>query len=269
MEQRRHRDGTVPLVGASLIEPVVFQNRLLLCGDLALDPDDRVVDERRHRGGHPTTGERHPERFDRRGKHLYFTADDGEHGLELWKSDGTTAGTVLVKDVSPGTNGSSPYHLTAVGNRLFFAADDGTHGLELWVSDGTAAGTRIVEDVNSGGGSSLNGYGLPSGTELLDGGGVLYFNAYDGVHGTELWQQRRHRRGHPDGEGHPPEQQPYYGANPSNIHWLTRFNGAVWFAADDGVHGTELWKTDGTAAGTVMVKDISGSPLRRPVRRPF
>ena len=43
------------------------------------------------------------------GDTLFFTADDGVNGNELWKSDGTEAGTVLVKDINPGSGSSSPY----------------------------------------------------------------------------------------------------------------------------------------------------------------
>ena len=83
---------------------------------------------------------------------MFFTAGDGAHGPELWKSDGTEAGTVLVKDIHPGAGGySSPSSLTGVGGTLFFAADDGTHGSELWKSDGTEAGTVLVKDINAGG----------------------------------------------------------------------------------------------------------------------
>uniref|UniRef100_UPI00056C1DDD hypothetical protein n=1 Tax=Microcystis aeruginosa TaxID=1126 RepID=UPI00056C1DDD len=68
---------------------------------------------------------------------------------ELWKSDGTAAGTVLVKDINPGSSSSYPGSLTAVGNTLFFTAYDGLggSGTELWKSDGTAAGTVLVKDI--------------------------------------------------------------------------------------------------------------------------
>src|SRR2546422_6814941 len=85
---------------------------------------------------------------------VFFTANDGIHGLELWKSDGTAAGTVLVKDIYPGAAGAGPTGLTNVDGTLFFSADDGIHGNELWKSDGTAEGTVLVKDINPAGNSS-------------------------------------------------------------------------------------------------------------------
>ncbi len=78
---------------------------------------------------------------------LYFQASDGSNGAELWKSDGTSSGTVLVKDILPGASGGNPGSLTNVNGTLYFRAADGSNGYELWKSDGTSAGTVLVKDI--------------------------------------------------------------------------------------------------------------------------
>jgi ELWxxDGT repeat protein len=109
---------------------------------------------------------------------LYFVARDGvgvgAHGNELWKSDGTAAGTVMVKDIDPGPNGSSTGNLKNVDGTLYFRAHDATHGDELWKSDGTAAGTVMVKDINPGSGNS-------SPHNLTAANGLLEFYAFDGM----------------------------------------------------------------------------------------
>ncbi len=70
---------------------------------------------------------------------LFFSAYDPGNGYELWKSNGTAAGTTLVKDIYPASS-STPTRLTDVNGTLFFSAGDATNGWELWKSDGTAAG---------------------------------------------------------------------------------------------------------------------------------
>jgi len=74
---------------------------------------------------------------------LFFRANDGVSGFELWRTDGTDAGTVLVADLNPGPLSSNPDWLTAVGDTMFFSADDGISGRELWKSDGTVEGTML------------------------------------------------------------------------------------------------------------------------------
>src|SRR5207248_10911544 len=84
------------------------------------------------------------------GSSLFFTAGD-----ELWKSDGTTAGTVLVK--RPQENaliGSGVNNPLTIGNVTYFAATDATHGQELWKTDGTPSGTQMVIDLTGGANSS-------------------------------------------------------------------------------------------------------------------
>src|SRR5262249_61154044 len=83
---------------------------------------------------------------------IFFTANDGAQGAELWKSDGTAAGTVMVADINPGANSAchGPCRPTEDTGTIFFADDAGMHGTELWKSDGTAAGTVMVADINPG-----------------------------------------------------------------------------------------------------------------------
>jgi ELWxxDGT repeat protein len=171
---------------------------------------------------------------------LWFTADTGS-GRELWKSDGTAAGTVLVRDIAPGSAGSMPSNLAWGGGALWFTADDGTSGAELWRSDGTPAGTALVRDLFPGAAGSAP-------EELAWGGGALWFTADDGASGRELWRS--------DGTTAGTElvRDLFPGAGGSSPEGLLWGGGMLWFTADDGASGRELWKTDGAAA--TLVKDI-------------
>ena len=99
-------------------------------------------------------GSSNPGNLTRRFSTLYFVADDGTTGRELWKSDGTPQGTVLVKDIAPGGLSSSPQQLASVGSGLFFAANDQSNGNEPWTSDGTEGGTFMIGNVAAGAASS-------------------------------------------------------------------------------------------------------------------
>lgn len=113
------------------------------------------------------------------GDTLFYTAITDSSGSELWKTDGTKAGTTRVKDINPGPGGSQPTHMLAVGDVVYFAADDGVHGFELWRSDGTEAGTFMLDDIEPGGWSSF-----PSSLEVI--GNKLYFIAQRIDVGREL-----------------------------------------------------------------------------------
>ena len=110
---------------------------------------------------------------------LFFSANDGIHGKELWKSNGTSAGTVMVKDIQPGLGGSLPVGMTNVNGTLFFVALTYPHGWELWKSDGTSTGTVLVKDIDP----ALNSYVW----NLTNVNGTLFFSASNSA-GNELWK---------------------------------------------------------------------------------
>src|SRR5205823_1022287 len=153
---------------------------------------------------------------------LFFTADDGTGGRELWQSDGTAAGTVLVKDINPGGAGSSPGSLTNVNGTLLFTADDGTGARELWKSDGTAAGTAagtvLAKDINTG-----NAGSNPS--NLTNVNGTLFFTANYWWEGWELWKSDGTAAGTTLIKDFNPGD-PFYYTYPSQ---LTNVNGTLFF----------------------------------------
>src|SRR5205814_6019771 len=81
---------------------------------------------------------------------LFFTARDASGDVALYKTDGTSSGTVLVKRVVPSLASWAPDHLTDVNGTLFFSAYDDVNGNELWKSDGTESGTVLVADIVPG-----------------------------------------------------------------------------------------------------------------------
>ncbi|MDH5750923.1 MAG: hypothetical protein OEZ59_00720, partial [Deltaproteobacteria bacterium] len=85
-------------------------------------------------------------------ENFYFFGNDNVTGWELWKTDGTEAGTSLVKDINPGAGSSEEamYEFNQVGNTLFFRAYEATNWNEPWISDGTEAGTQMLMDINPG-----------------------------------------------------------------------------------------------------------------------
>jgi len=197
------------------------------------------------------------------GNTLFFSADDGTNGRQLWKTDGTTIGTVMVADINPGEGaGFDPLDLVNDNGTLLFFATDGTHGYQLWSSDGTAAGTVMLTSVDAAGG----GIFPLAGTQLTIANGPAYFIADDGTDGPQLWKSD----GTAAGTTMVTDINPGEGAGHGLAATaLIAAGSRLFFAADDGVHGSQLWTSDGSAAGTVMVTDINpGAPARDSIR-PF
>ena len=179
---------------------------------------------------------------------LYFVADDGISGRELWRTNGTVESTRLVEDIRPGPLGSSPVQLTNVRGVLYFAADDGRHGRELWKSNGSLYNTSLVKDIVPGITSShvIN---------LAAVGSQVFFSAKDAAHGTELWKSDGTAAGTTLVKDIRPGKD--FNSSPSD---LVDVYGTLFFVAADGVTGRELWKSDGSPGGTVRVKDIHPGP---------
>jgi ELWxxDGT repeat protein len=181
---------------------------------------------------------------------VIFSGSTDATGSELYISDGTTGGTVLVSDINAGVNSSKPGEFVLLGSFLYFTAETALQGRELWRTNGTPAGTTIVKDIVPGAGSSNteNNY------NLFSNGSYLLFAANTTAAGNELWKSDGTSAGtillEDINTGHS-------GADSSNPDNFIVLNNIVLFTATDATHGNEIWKTDGSPAGTVLVKDIN------------
>ena len=125
-----------------VIEVISNQGRWVTFGESAIISKRELVADI-----NPDIGSASPSFFTDINGTLFFSADDGIHGTELWKSNGSLNGTVMIKNIYSGGSSSSPSNLINKNGILFFSADDGTNGTELWKSDGTTAGTTLVKDI--------------------------------------------------------------------------------------------------------------------------
>lgn len=159
------------------------------------------------------------------------------NGRELWRSDGTNAGTYMLVDLRNGNDGL-PFNLTPCNGKVFFGAIDDV-GAALYVTDGTAAGTVRLGSLALGTGNRF--------TACHEG--VFYAHANGpGVATSELWRSDGTVAGtravvaQPGGGSRRPE-------------WFTHFQGQLYFSSAGG-----LWRTDGTEAGTVAVSSALSAP---------
>jgi ELWxxDGT repeat protein len=226
------------------------------------------------------------------GGRLFYRAFRSGLGLELWKFDGTTqtpldlfpgsgsslpkefieyngqlymnvlnqelhrlnasqSGVVQVTNIGGG-NGGSPEHPALFDGQIYFSANDFVHGRELWRFDGATA--ELAADIVPGGEFDSSS---PTGLTAYDGG--LYFSADNGVDGFELWRfdgTSATMVANVNATPMEPGVDPVHHSNPSD---LVVFDGKLYFAADDGVHGRELWSYDGATAR--MVADIWPGPI--------
>jgi ELWxxDGT repeat protein len=189
------------------------------------------------------------------GSKLFFTAPSRDgNGEDLWVSDGTRPGTRPLTHFTPASPftpgpGFEPV-LHAAGAHVDFAADDGGHGWEIWQSDGTVGGTRRITDFRNP--EPFSFFSLAT-SGLLEVQGRVLVQATDGATGWKLWGST----------GDPGSTKPLHdclggcntGSTPGH-GLLGAIGGRALFLAEDAVHGTDLWSTDGTPAGTQFVRDL-------------
>ncbi len=169
------------------------------------------------------------------GSKIFFGGTDSVHGDGLFVTDGTQVTFLASVSINSGASAS------VVGGLLYFEGADAVNGSELWVSDGTAAGTHRVTDTEA-----------PSDANASDftvAGGKVFFSATDGVHGQELWDFNGSGAAQMVRDINP-------GAGGSAPTDLTAFDGAAYFVASGG-GGSQLWRSDGSAAGTVAITSAS------------
>jgi ELWxxDGT repeat protein len=189
----------------------------------------------------PGTGSSGPKEFIEYNGRLYFNAVN----QQLWRLNTAGDGAEQVSSIGEGLSPESP---VVFGGALYFRGYEPATGLELYRYDGTT--TTRVTDIAAG-----PAFGSPSGMTVF--GDKIYFSADEGTHGLELWSYSELdgaqlvyniNQNAPPAGGEDPEHH----ANPSDF---LVFDGRLYFGADDGVHGRELWCYDG-AGEPELVADI-------------
>jgi len=177
---------------------------------------------------------------------LFFSALGPTGGGELWRSNGLFGGTVRILDIYPGQNSSSPYEFTPFGDRLYFSALHPSYGRELWKTDGTPGGTVLAIDLEPGSTSS-------NPRELTPFGPWLVFVGQTQAEGVELRRSDGTAAGTTVVDLNP-------GPASGSTDEVTVVGDSLFFrvlATVNGLDiGSELWRSDGTPAGTTLVADL-------------
>jgi ELWxxDGT repeat protein len=172
------------------------------------------------------------------GERIYYEASTLSSGSELWRSDGTIAGTVMVKDIIPGKTGSSAVNLIVYNNLLFFTANDGVNGFELWRSNGTSSGTFMLKDLSMS--NSTNGSGGVQHFKAIDN--VLYFTSTENSI-SRLWKTNGTAAGTVMIKQIPAPA------------WLMDGGNKLFFITESGT-SFDLWKSNGMAENTEFVSNL-------------
>ena len=181
------------------------------------------------------------------GKYIFYGSTTAE-GSEIFISDGTIAGTKIIRDIVAGTaSGTNPLDdMTILNGFLYFVAATAAEGREIWRTDGTFGNTAIVKDITTG----PTGSNDPGEFNLTSTGSYLLFDVKTTAEGNELWRS--------DGTGANTNllKDIITGPTSSSPRTFFSLNNYMLFSTTgaDGLSG-EVWRTDGTAGGTILLKD--------------
>ena len=176
---------------------------------------------------------------------VYFQIHNSSGELELWKSDGSVAGTIKITNIEPAISNKPPLFCFC-NDLLFFISQDQTTGQELWRTDGTAAGTWRVKDINPG-----TAPGVYETSDLTCFKDKVYFSGDNGVDAEEPWVSDGSLAGTHMLKNL--DLRPGYSGYPQGF---TVVGDYLYFTSDNQAFGRELFRTDGTASGTEIVSDI-------------
>lgn len=196
-----------------------------------------------------TSGNSYPMFLTPMGGKLYFFANDGSKGWELWSADGTNAPS-NVQDINPGSSGiTSPNFQQPVcelNNKLYFAADNGVVGSELYTCNGSTA--TLAWDIEAGAAGSY-----PDNLTVLNGN--IFFRASTTGSGTELWKYT------PFTNTMTALKEINSGQDSSITGNLIAFNNNLYYTASTPGNGNELWYYDQLQDTNIMVSDINPGNL--------
>jgi ELWxxDGT repeat protein len=180
----------------------------------------------------------------------FFVKDYDANKLELWQTNGTEPGTLMLKTID--ALYMDVYNFHVLDNLVIFTIEHDDTRDELWRSDGTVAGTYMVKAFDSGDPSARLWNFVPTAE-------FLYFTADDGANGNELWRTNGTEAGtfmianiNPGADSSDPENLVSAA--------IAQQESAIFFRADDGQHGKELWYSDGTEINTFMIYNINPGP---------
>jgi ELWxxDGT repeat protein len=174
------------------------------------------------------------------GNVMFFNGYDATNGNELWVTDGTTVGTHIVKDINAGVGSSSPLAFCKIGLDIFFTAIESS-GRKLWKTDGTAVGTTQIAVAEPF-------FILDNAVGIVNNKMIFY--AHNTVDGYEPYVS----------DGTAAGTYMLKNINPSGNSWITQSQNAhlkfnnkyCFFIANNGITKA-LWRTDGTATGTIQL----------------